>query len=132
MNNTGNSNFNPSSMSEMGGENPSSMSYTGGENSGSMDAGRNDIDKYIPMNPMIKVPLPSDILKNFDFDLDEESDLDENRGDSDVNRIYSEIEANNSNIMSAFSDYEVPLPLAKVITKRIVKLSLQYYNMGDR
>lgn len=123
---------NPSSMSETGIENPSSMSYTGSEDSSSMNAGRNDIDKYIPMHPMIRVPLPSDILKNFDLDLDEENDLDENRGDSDVNRIYSDIEANNPNVMRALSDYEVPLPLAKVITKRIVKLSLQYYDKGDR
>lgn len=132
MGNAGNLDYNPSSMSEESGENPSSMSYIGNEEPASMDAGRNEIHTYIPMQPIIKVPLPSDILKNFDLDLDEEMDFDENRGDLEVNRIFSEIEANNPNVMSVFSDYQIPSSLAKVITKRVVKLSLQYYNMGDR
>jgi hypothetical protein len=132
MGNTGNLDYNPSSMSEESGENPSSMSYIGSEKQNSMNAGRNDIDKYIPMQPIINVPLPSDILKNFDLELDEEMDFDENRGDLEVNRIFSEIEANNPNVMSVFLDYQIPSSLAKVITKRIVKLSMQYYNMGDR
>ena len=132
MGSAGKSNFNPSPMSQADGENPSSMSYIGNEEPDSMDAGRNEIHTYIPMQPIIKVPLPSDILKNFDLDLDEEMDFDENRGDLEVNRIFSEIEANNPNVMSVFSDYQIPSSLAKVITKRVVKLSLQYYNMGDR
>lgn len=131
MGNTENLDYNPSSMSESGGENPSSMSYTEEESTNSMGAGRSDIDKYIPMQPIVKVPLPSDILKNFDLELNEETDLDENRGDAEVNRIFSEIEANNQNVMSAFFDYQIPSPLAKVITKRIVKLSLQYYNKEE-
>ncbi len=129
--NQSNTNVSQGQMYNTGNSN-SSMSEPGGEHKNSMNAGRDEIDKYIQMQPKIKVPLPSDILKNFDLDLDEEIDLDENRGDLEVNRIFSEIEANNPNVMSAFLDYQIPSSLAKVITKRIVKLSVQYYNMGDR
>lgn len=111
------------------GSNNSGMS-TSENNDGSMNAGngRNDYEKYIAMQPMVRLPLPSDILRYFDLEINEETDFCENRGDSDVNKIYSEIEVNNPNILSAFLDYQIPAPIAKVITKRIVDLSLQYYN----
>lgn len=99
-------------------------------NTDSMNAGngRDDYEQYIAMHPTVRLPLPSDILRYFDLELNEEKYLGENRGDSDVNKVYSEIEANNPNVLNVFLDYQIPAPIAKIITKRIVDLSLQYYN----
>lgn len=106
----------------------SSINNTSDDGEDYMNRTRDYYEKYISMKDVVNIPLPSEVLRNFDLDLDEEIDLDENRADSDVNRIFSEIELNNPALISIFSDYQVPSPIAKLITKRIVKLSLQYNN----
>ena len=64
-------------------------------------------------------------LRDFDLDLDEETDLSrvpENR----VNRIITEIEQNNPGIFSLFEAYRIPRPIARLIMRRIIRLTLNY------
>ncbi|AOR22859.1 hypothetical protein [Clostridium taeniosporum] len=70
---------------------------------------------------------PDKILREFDLDLDENEDLDRVRPDNKVNRIFFKIQRNNPNILNTFLRYGIPYPIAKIMIKRIIKLSLRYY-----
>ena len=89
----------------------------------------NDCDeKNSKIIPSMRIPTPSEILQNFDLDLDETDDLERDGSKGDVNRIYTQIEKNNPSIFTTFSSYGIPSPITKVIIKRSIKLSLMYYN----
>ncbi|MBZ9690524.1 hypothetical protein [Clostridium sp. M14] len=70
---------------------------------------------------------PDKVLRGFDLDLNESEDLERINSDNDVNRIYLKIEEKNPNLLNTLSVYGIPYPIARVIIKRIIKLSLQYY-----
>lgn len=76
----------------------------------------------------MRIPTPSEILQNFDLDLDESEDLRRDGDKNDVDRIYLQMEKNNPGIFSTFSSYGIPSPITKVIIKRSIKLSLMYYD----
>ena len=78
--------------------------------------------------PSMRVPTPSEILQNFDLDLDETEDFERDGSKNDVERIYLEMKKNNPDIFTTFSAYGIPSPITKVIIKRSIKLSLNYYN----
>ncbi|MDR5586583.1 MULTISPECIES: hypothetical protein [Clostridium] len=69
---------------------------------------------------------PDKILRGFDLDLNENEDLERAKPDNDVNRIYLRIEKNNPNILNTLLRYGIPYPMARMIIKRIITLSLQY------
>ena len=69
-------------------------------------------------------PTPFDILRGLDLDFEET--LNSNKNESDVEKIYSEIELKNPGIHSTFSKYGIPDPICKVVTKRLIKLALLY------
>ena len=75
----------------------------------------------------LDVLTPDKILRGFDLDLNENEDLERINPDNDVNRIYLKIEERNPNILTTLSLYGIPYPIARVMIKRIIKLSLQYY-----
>eukprot|EP00828_Plagiopyla_frontata_P017333 TRINITY_DN224_c0_g5_i1.p1 TRINITY_DN224_c0_g5~~TRINITY_DN224_c0_g5_i1.p1 ORF type:complete len:201 (+),score=37.92 TRINITY_DN224_c0_g5_i1:89-604(+) len=74
----------------------------------------------------VEIPLPSEILRNFDLELNEEIDFEDNRIKDEVESIYSRIESSNPNVLDVLLDYKIPTPVAKLIAKRIVQLSLKY------
>ena len=49
-----------------------------------------------------------------------------NNNETNVDKIYSEIELKNPGIHSTFSKYGIPDPICKVITERLIKLALLY------
>lgn len=80
----------------------------------------------------MSTPTPSEVLRSFDLDLDETTDLQRNYSNTDVDRIFSRIERRNPGIFATFSSYRIPYPIARVIIKRIIKLSLLYSDKKDR
>lgn len=92
----------------------------------------NDFDDYSNENSNITynsiMPSPFDILRNFDLDLDETTDLERDCYNTDIDKIYLEIEQNNPGILSTLCEYGIPCPISKVIIKRLIKLSLLYCN----
>ena len=71
-------------------------------------------------------PETFDVLRGLDLDIDEISDLDDNYRQNNINKIYMNIMNRNPGINESLSLYGVPSPIVKVITKRIIKLSLLY------
>lgn len=69
-------------------------------------------------------PTPFDILRGLDLDFEET--LDSTNNETDIDKIYSEIELKNPGIYGTFSKYGIPDPICKVITKRLIKLALLY------
>lgn len=83
-------------------------------------------EKNDKFNLNMNIPTPSEILRNFDLDLDETTDLERCHSKSDVDKIFAKIEKRNPGILATFASYRIPYPIAKVIIKRIIKLSLLY------
>lgn len=73
-----------------------------------------------------RIPTPFDILRGLDLDFQET--LESNKDRNDVDKIYSEIELKNPGLYETFAKYGVPDPICKVITKRLIKLTLLYHN----
>lgn len=73
-----------------------------------------------------RIPTPFDILRGLDLDFQET--LESNKDRNDVDKIYSEIELKNPGLYESFAKYGVPDPICKVITKRLIKLTLLYHN----
>lgn len=80
------------------------------------------------ITPSKRCPDTFEVLRGLDLDIDETSDLDNNYRHNTVNQIYSEIINKNPGINDTLSLYGVPSPIRKVITKRLIKLSLLYNN----
>lgn len=71
-------------------------------------------------------PETFDVLRGLDLDIDETSELYNNSPENDIDKIYMNIINRNPGINESLSLYDVPSPIIKVITKRIIKLSLLY------
>lgn len=84
-------------------------------------------NRVISKDEIINQLTPDKILRGIDLDLNENEDLERVSSDNDVNRIYLKIENNNPNILTTFSLYGIPYPIIRVLIKRLIKLSLQYY-----
>ena len=70
---------------------------------------------------------PLNILRNFSFEDIQLSDG--CRGDSkedDVEEIFKKIEENNSVVLATMKAYRIPYPIAKLLIKNIIKLTLEY------
>lgn len=67
-----------------------------------------------------------DILRNFDFSLDFSSSESRknNCSEDEVNDIFSLIEKNNAGILATMKAYRIPYPIAKLLIKKIIKISL--------
>lgn len=67
-----------------------------------------------------------DILRNFDMTLD--FSLSESRKNNctedDVNEVFSLIEKENPGILATMKAYRIPYPIAKLLIKKIIKISL--------
>lgn len=70
---------------------------------------------------------PLDILRQ--FDLYDEDILESYRGSplsNDVNEIYMQIEKNNALLLATMKSYRIPYPIAKLLIKKVIKLTLDY------
>lgn len=74
------------------------------------------------------VPTTFDVLRNLDLDLDKEGDFERINYDNDVNKIYSKIEQRHPGIFATLYSYRIPRPIVRVIIKRLITLTLSYYN----
>ena len=72
------------------------------------------------------IPTTFDALRGFDLDLDETEDLERVHSDNNVNKIYSKIERNHPGIFATLYSYRIPSPIARVIVKRLIRLTLSY------
>lgn len=73
-------------------------------------------------------PRTFEALRGLDADIDDASSNIQNNISNNINKIYDEILKNEPGIDDALSLYGVPSPIKKVITKKIIKLSLLYNN----
>lgn len=67
-----------------------------------------------------------DILRNFDLSLNYSIDeyRKNNCTENEVNDIFTKIENNHSGILSTMKAYRIPYPIAKILIKKIIKISL--------
>ncbi|MDO5038703.1 hypothetical protein [Clostridium sp.] len=81
------------------------------------------------------VPIPTEILRNFDMDLDENDLIDicnDNKfrpvpqNKCNPNEIFEKIRVNNPMILKTMQSYRIPFPIAKTLIKRIIKLTNMY------
>lgn len=83
-----------------------------------------------PENPIPKSTTPqrtpADLLRDINLDLDEDNDIERCCKDENINKLYKEIEKDCPGILSLMQAYNIPVPIAKLIIKRIVKISMQH------
>jgi hypothetical protein len=83
----------------------------------------------IPTQPMNTVEQPSaamlQALREFDLDLNEDEDL-SREPQNRVDRILNYIERNNPGAFSLLYAYRVPPPIARLIIRRIIRLTLEF------
>ena len=64
-------------------------------------------------------------LREFDLDLDEDTDL-VRVNNNDIDKIFNDIEKNYPGTFALLRSYNVPYPIAKLLIRRTIKLSLTY------
>lgn len=70
---------------------------------------------------------PLDILRNFSFDDIQLSDSFRNDNKENyIDEIFKKIEDNNSVVLATMKAYRIPYPIAKLLIKNIIKLTLEY------
>ena len=70
---------------------------------------------------------PLDILRNFSFDDIQLSDnFRNNNKENYIDEIFKKIEDNNSVVLATMKAYRIPYPIAKLLIKNIIKLTLEY------
>jgi len=77
------------------------------------------------------MPTTFDALRSLDLDLDETEDLERVNSENDVNKIYSKIEQRHPGIFATLYSYRIPRPIARVIVKRLIRLTLSYCDRGN-
>lgn len=114
-NKSNSSSYNPGSMSSS--SNMGSYSNMGSSNNpGSMNSPNINRSENI-----------SDVLRNYTADLDEDVDLCRHCLDKRIDKVYKKIQEKDPEIISMLvENYNIPCPIAKIIVRKIIKLSLQY------
>lgn len=69
-------------------------------------------------------------LREFDLDLDEDSDL-VRVNNAEIDRVYNNIEKKFPGTFTLLQAYNVPYPIAKLLIRRTIKLSLNYCKYKD-
>ena len=81
------------------------------------------------INPPSKIePRTFEALRGLDVDINDTSDSINYYTTDSINKIYDKILKREPEIDDALSIYGMPSPIKKVITKKIIKLSLLYNN----
>ena len=66
-----------------------------------------------------------DILKNFDLTPDT-SEYRQNVDSETIDKVFDSIEKNNPGIFATLKTYRIPYPIAKLLVKKIISLTLKY------
>ncbi len=70
---------------------------------------------------------PLDILRNFTLeDIKLSDDYRSDSKENDIDEIFKKIEGNNSVVLATMKAYRIPYPIAKLLIKNIIKLTLEY------
>ena len=70
---------------------------------------------------------PLDIVRNFTLeDISLSNDYRGDNKESEVDKIFKKIEDNNSVVLATMKAYRIPYPIAKLLIKNIIKLTLEY------
>ena len=70
---------------------------------------------------------PVDILRNFiSEDIELSDDCRDDSKENYVDAIFKKIEDNNSMVLATMKAYRIPYPIAKLLIKNIIKLTLEY------
>ena len=77
-----------------------------------------NISYYLP------VINPLDILRNFNLSLYDDSR--DSASNKEIDEIFESIKTNNSHIFSTLKAYRIPLPIASLIIKKIIKITLEH------
>ena len=77
-----------------------------------------------------EIPSTFDVLRNLDINLNETEDLERVYSNSDINKVYSRIEQRHPGIFATLYSYRIPNSIVRVIIKRLVRLTLLYYNQA--
>lgn len=78
-------------------------------------------------NFITKSLFPNDILRNSYFDFDDETDLIRDCSDNNIDNVFKSIEDNNPGTLTLMEAYNIPYPIAKLIGRRFIKLTLDFY-----
>lgn len=69
---------------------------------------------------------PDELLRDLNLNVDEDIDLIRCCKDSDMTKLYKEIENDCPGILSLLEAYNIPSPIAKLIVRRIIKITMRY------
>ena len=84
----------------------------------------NNINNNNTTNANVK--NPAELLRSLNLDVDEDIDLIRCCKDDDINKLYKEIENDCPGILSLLEAYNIPSPIAKLIVRRIIKITMRY------
>ena len=84
----------------------------------------NNINNNTTTNANVK--NPAELLRSLNLDVDEDIDLIRFCKDDDINKLYKEIENDCPGILSLLEAYNIPSPIAKLIVRRIIKITMRY------
>ncbi|MBD7909913.1 hypothetical protein [Clostridium cibarium] len=73
----------------------------------------------------------TEILRNFDLDLDEDLDLSRVNSDKRIDNIFLNISKKHPEVISLLKAYNIPFPIIKLVIRRIIKLSLIHGKRTD-
>lgn len=68
---------------------------------------------------------PVDILRNFDLSIYEEDSRD-SYSNKEIDEIFEDLKNNNPGIFSTLKAYRVPYPIATLLVKKIIKITLKH------
>ena len=69
---------------------------------------------------------PDELLRDLNLNVDEDIDLIRCCKDDDMGKLYKEIENDCPGILSLLEAYNIPSPIAKLIVRRIIKITMRY------
>lgn len=69
---------------------------------------------------------PDELLRDLNLNVDEDIDLIRCCKDDNMTKLYKEIENDCPGILSLLEAYNIPSPIAKLIVRRIIKITMRY------
>ena len=87
---------------------------------------KNNMVNATPPAPKSSTRNPDELLRDLNLNVDEDIDLIRCCKDDDMAKLYKEIENDCPGILSLLEAYNIPSPIAKLIVRRIIKITMRY------
>lgn len=87
---------------------------------------KNNMVNTTPPAPKSSTRNPDELLRDLNLNVDEDIDLIRCCKDDDMGKLYKEIENDCPGILSLLEAYNIPSPIAKLIVRRIIKITMRY------